>query len=230
MTLSRVDVFANLERVRKNVAVACERAGRSPDQVRIVAAAKGVVPEAISWVVEGGIPDIGQNYVAELRETRSKVTGARCHYIGTLQSGTARHVALAADVVQTLASPIATEKLARRAAESGRLIDCLIEVDFTGERSGVAPGALAGFAEVVEALDGLRLIGLMTLPPIPEAPEDSRPYFVRLRELREELSRTFPQVVDTSMGMSFDYEVAVEEGATMVRIGTALFGPRTRSR
>ena len=94
----------------------------------------------------------------------------------------------------------------------------------------MAPEELAGFVGFVERLEGLRLIGLMTLPPLPETPDDSRPYFVRLHELLEEISRTHPQVLETSMGMSFDYEVAVEEGATMVRIGTALFGPRALSR
>ena len=179
---------------------------------------------------EGGVSDVGQNYVAELRDTRAALPAARLHYIGTLQSSTARHVAAAADVVQTLASPIATRKLSRRAAESGRLIDCMVEVDFTGERVGVSPEELPAFVDVVEQLDGLDLIGLMTLPPIPETPEASRPYFARLRELRDEIGRTHPRVLETSMGMSFDYEVAVAEGATMVRIGTALFGPRAQSR
>jgi pyridoxal phosphate enzyme (YggS family) len=230
VTLDRADVLSNLEQIREKISAACERSDRAPDRVRIVAAAKGVPLDAISWVVREGVPDIGQNYVAELRRTSREVVGARCHFIGNLQSGTVRHVAVAADVVQTLASAVATQKLSRRAEELGREIDCLIQVDFTGERTGVPPEGLEGFADVVEGLEGLRLVGLMTLHPMPERPEDARRHFVRLRELREELSRSHPAVLETSMGMSFDYEVAVEEGATMVRIGTALFGPRAQSR
>jgi len=119
------------------------------------------------------------------------------------------------------------EDLNQSLEQAGRVVDVLIEVDLTGERSGVTPEGLPAFADLVARLDGLRLRGLMTLPPIPERPEDARPWFARLRELRERLARTHPQVVDLSMGMSLDYAVAVEEGATMVRIGTALFGPRT---
>ena len=156
-----------------------------------------------------------------------RVPGVRWHFIGTLQASSAHHVAALADVVETAAGERATTRLARRASEAGRVVDVLIEVDLTGERSGVSPEALPAFADLVASLDGLRLRGLMTLPPIPERPEDARPWFARLRELRERVARTHPQVVDLSMGMSLDYAVAVEEGATMVRIGTALFGPRT---
>jgi PLP dependent protein len=129
--------------------------------------------------------------------------------------------------VQTLASPRSAERLARRAAEAGRRLEALIEVDLTGARSGVAPAELPGFARRVADLEGVELTGLMTLPPIPTDPEDGRPFFVGLRELRDRLREDLPQVVELSMGMSLDYEVAAEEGATMVRIGTALFGPRT---
>jgi pyridoxal phosphate enzyme (YggS family) len=154
------------------------------------------------------------------------VPGARWHYIGTLQTNTAHHVAALADVVETLAGDRATGRLARRAAEAGRVIEALIEVDFTGSRTGTPPEQVRAFAARVAGLDGLRVRGLMTIPPVGVTPDDARQWFRRLRALREELRDDRPDVVDLSMGMSLDYGVAVEEGATMVRIGTALFGPR----
>jgi pyridoxal phosphate enzyme (YggS family) len=226
-TGTRDEVLANLAVILDRLARACDRVGRDPAEVRIVAAAKTVSAAAVGWVVEAGVPDVGENYVRELRPAGSAVPGARWHFIGTLQTNSAHHVAAYADVVQTLASSRSSARLARRAAEAGRVIDALIEVDLTGERTGVPPDRVEAFAEEVADMDGLLLTGLMTLPPIPTDPEDARPAFVLLRELRERLARTLPQVVELSMGMSLDYEVAAEEGATMVRIGTALFGPRT---
>ena len=150
----------------------------------------------------------------------------RWHFIGTLQTNTAHHVAALADVVETVTGGHATERLARRAAASGRTIDALIEVDLTGERTGVLPEDAAATADRIASLEGLRLVGLMTIPPIRDGAEDARPYFVRLRELRDRIRERHPEVLELSMGMSLDYQVAVEEGATMVRVGTALFGPR----
>jgi uncharacterized pyridoxal phosphate-containing UPF0001 family protein len=129
-------------------------------------------------------------------------------------------------VVETLAGGHATERLARRAAASGRTIDALIEVDLTGERTGVAPDEVAATADAISRLEGLRLVGLMTIPPFTEHPEDARPFFAQLRRLRDRTRERLPEVLELSMGMSLDYQVAVEEGATMVRVGTALFGPR----
>ena len=157
------------------------------------------------------------------------MSGARWHFIGTLQSHTAHRVADLADIVQTLASERAAVRLARRAASRGRRLDALIEVDFTGRRSGIAIEGLDAYADAVAELDGIRLCGLMTLPPQPERPDDARPFFRRLRSAAERLRERHPGVVELSMGMSLDYEVAVEEGATMIRIGTALFGPRRPS-
>jgi pyridoxal phosphate enzyme (YggS family) len=226
-TGTREEVLANLAVIRDRLARACDGVGRDPTEVRIVAAAKTVSAETVGWVVEAGVLDVGENYVQELRTAVSAVPGARWHFIGTLQTHSAHHVAVHADVVQTLASSRSSARLARRASEAGRVIEALIEVDLTGERTGIPPDRVEGFAEEVAAMDGLHLTGLMTLPPMPTDPEDARPAFVVLRELRERIARNLPQVVELSMGMSLDYQVAAEEGATMVRIGTALFGPRT---
>lgn len=222
----RAAVGANVERVRHGVAEACARAGRDPSEVRIVAAAKTVTADVVAEAVEAGVRDVGENYVRELRDKRDRVRGAVWHYIGNLQSHTAHRVADLADVVETLASARAADRLSRRAADRGRRLDALIEVDLTGERAGVSPDDLDEAADRIARLEGVRLVGLMTLPPLPRRPEDSRPAFERLRDLGERLRRAHPDAGELSMGMSLDYEVAVEEGATMIRIGTALFGER----
>jgi PLP dependent protein len=219
-------VVANVGTVRDAVVRACERAGRDARGVRIVAAAKTVEPEAVEWVRDAGIVDVGENYVRELRAKRDAVPGVVWHFIGTLQSGSARHLAELADVVETAVPGRALERLGRRASGSGRTIPVLLEVDFTGSRSGVAPEAVLDAADAVARTEGIELVGLMTLPPIPSEAEDSRPYFRRLGELLGPVEERHPSASELSMGMSLDYEVAVQEGATMIRIGTALFGPR----
>ena len=219
----------NLLRIQDGIARACARSGREPATVRLVAAAKSVEAEAIGWVSEAGVTDVGENYVQDLRAKRGVLAGVTWHYIGTLQSHTAHLVAEHADVVQTVTPGKAMRRLARRAAERGRTLPALIEVDFTAGRTGLAPEGVERFADEVAATEGLRLVGLMTLPPMQASASDARPWFVRLRELRDRVARDHPETVELSMGMSLDYEVAVEEGATMVRIGTALFGARPPS-
>ena len=228
MPASKEHVLENLSLIRASIARAADRAGRDTADVTLVAAAKTVGAEPIRWVAQAGVRAIGENYVSELREVRAELAAVplRWHYIGVLQSGTAHHVADLVDVVETVAGERAARRLAGRAARSGRVVDALIEVDFTGERSGVSPEDAAAAARSITSLEGLRLCGLMTLPPVGRTAEDARPWFVRLRELRDRLREDHPDVAELSMGMSSDFQVAVEEGATMVRVGTALFGPR----
>ena len=226
---SRDEVMHNLSAIRRTVERACDRASRDPASVLLVAAAKTQPAEPIRWVVEAGVTAVGENYVRELRDMHEAVPGARWHYIGALQTNSAHHVAALADVVETVAGERATRRLARRASALGRTLDALIEVDLTGSRAGVPPDTVVSFADLIAGLDGLRLRGLMTIPPIGETAEDARPWFRTLRQLRDVVRENHPDVVDLSMGMSLDYEAAVEEGATMVRIGTVLFGPRERS-
>jgi PLP dependent protein len=227
MHVSRDEILGNLDAIRDGIARAAETAGRDPSDVRLVAAAKTVPIQPIRWVVAAGVSAIGENYVKELRALAGQVQGVRWHFIGTLQTNTAHHVAALADVVETVTGDRATERVARRAAASGRLLDALLEVDYTGERSGVPPDEAEAVAMRLAAMDGLRLRGLMTLPPPTPTAEEARPWFAQLRSLRDRIREQLPEVVDLSMGMSLDYRVAVEEGATMVRIGTALFGART---
>jgi PLP dependent protein len=227
MTGDRDQVTRNVAEIRDRIAQAAARSGRDVDDVTLVGATKTVAPERIRWAVEAGVTALGENYAQELRAKRDVVPAATWHFIGTLQSGTAHLVADHADVVETLAGERAARRLAARAARGGRRLDALIEVDLTEGRAGVPPADVDRFADLISSLAGLRLVGVMTMPPLPNDPQGSRPYFARLRELRDALRQQHPDVLETSMGMSLDYEVAVEEGATMVRVGTALFGPRT---
>jgi PLP dependent protein len=226
MGADREQVHRNVEEVRSRIATAASRSARRPEDVSLIAVTKTVAAEQARWAIEAGVGSLGENYVQELRRKRQEIDGATWHFIGTLRSGTAHQVADHADVVQTVAGERAARRLAGRAARSARSLDALIEVDLTEGRTGVRPSELPAFADLVGSLAGLRLIGLMTIPAIPETPEDARAPFARLRELRDELRGHHPDVLELSMGMSLDYEVAVEEGATMVRIGTALFGTR----
>jgi pyridoxal phosphate enzyme (YggS family) len=227
MPVTRAQIRANVEAIGTRIDEVCARVGRDPTGVLLVAAAKRQPFDAISWAAEAGVTAVGENYVRELRDVRDRVPGVRWHYIGALQTNTVHHVAALADVVETAAGQRATERLARRAAGDGRILDTLIEVDFTGARAGVPPAQVPAFADEVASLDGLRLRGLMTIPPPTQTAGEARPWFRRLRELLDRVHSDHPDVLDLSMGMSLDYEVAIEEGATMVRIGTAVFGPRT---
>ena len=230
MVSGRADEIAsNLGSVRDRLAEAATDAGRDPADVRLIAVTKTVPAASVRHVIAAGATDLGENYVTELREKRPAldVPGVRWHYIGALQSSTAHRVADLADVVHTVAGERAVRRLAGRAVRNGRTVEALIEVDFTGERAGVGPEDVPTAADRVTALGGIRLRGLMTIaPPTPDA-EGARPWFRRLRELRDALRERHPDVLDLSMGMSLDFQVAVQEGATMVRIGTALFGTRT---
>ncbi|MFL5790459.1 MAG: YggS family pyridoxal phosphate-dependent enzyme [Actinomycetota bacterium] len=229
MSARAEDIASNLETVRRRLADAATEAGRDPAEVRLIVVTKTVAMLAINDAIAAGARDLGENYVTELRAKRPEVDdpGVRWHYIGALQSHTAHHVADLADVVHTVAGERAARRLGGRAARGGRTLDALLEVDFTGGRAGVAPADVPAAADLVASLEGLRLRGLMTIAPATADAEGARTWFRRLRGLRDALRERHPDVLDLSMGMSLDYEVAVQEGATMVRIGTAVFGPRT---
>jgi pyridoxal phosphate enzyme (YggS family) len=218
----------NLERVRAGIAAAAARAGRAQSDVTLVAVAKGQPAGAVRMAIEAGVTDIGENYVNELAAKREELDGTavRWHFVGTLQSSTAHRVAELADVVHSVGSLHAAGRLGARAHREGRRMPVLLQVDFTGARNGVDPGEAGEAVAALRGTDGLDLRGLMTLPPMTADPEDARPWFRRLRDLRDEAAEGPGDLRELSMGMSGDYEVAVEEGATMVRIGTALFGAR----
>jgi PLP dependent protein len=215
-----------LGRVRDRIASAARRAGRSPDDVTLVGVSKTVPLERIAPVVAAGLSDLGENRAVELHRKAAALPDVRWHFLGKLQRGTVRHVADAAAVVHSGEPGDALDQLSRRAEAHGRTIDVLAQVDFTGMRQGTDPEDLAAFVAHLHTLGGLRPAGLMTLPPLGTDADAARPFFVRLRAMRDDLSGRWPGLAELSMGMSADYEVAVEEGATMVRVGTALFGRR----
>ena len=199
---------------------AARRAGRRREEITLIAVSKTVPAGPMREAYAAGVRHFGENYVQEFQSKRpelGEMPGAAFHLIGRLQSNKARAAAELFDVTQTVDS----EKLARRLNEAGKLLGVLIEVKLSSEetKSGAGVEALPALIETVRGLANLDLRGLMVMPPWPENPEDSRPYFRRLKALAEGMP-------ELSMGMSGDFEVAIEEGATMIRIGTAIFGPR----
>jgi pyridoxal phosphate enzyme (YggS family) len=226
MTDARGDLERNLAELRTRIERAAQRSGRTSADVALVAVTKRVPPDTVRLANEIGVRDFGENYVNELSEKRPVAPDARWHFIGVLQSHTANRIAELADVVHSAAPGRALVRPARRAAAADRTIPVLLQIDEAGRGHGVRPERAEAAMEEVAALPGVVPVGLMSLPPPPASPEDSRPYFVHLRQLRDDLRKRFGDLVELSMGMSLDYEIAVEEGATMVRVGTALFGPR----
>jgi pyridoxal phosphate enzyme (YggS family) len=211
----------SLARVRRRIEAASARSGRRPEEVRLIGVTKGVPEAAVLAAVRAGLEDLGENYVQELMAKRSAAPEARWHFIGRLQRNKVRRVLDHADVVHTLEPGAATDRLAELAGT--RPVECLIEVDFTGRRVGVDPAELNAFAAGLIEERGVHVRGLMTVAP---QEGDPRRWFARLRDLRDGLSGRFNGIRELSMGMSIDLEAAVEEGATMVRVGTAIFGPR----
>lgn len=212
-----------LAQVRQRIAEACRRAGRHPDDVRLIGVTKSVPPDEVRKAAAAGLRDFGENYVGDMETKRVAAPEATWHFIGRLQRNKVRRALDVADIVQTLEPGRATELLAEVAAERGRVVPCMVEVDFTGSRVGVPVDQAETFLAELDDVPSLDVTGLMTVAPLDLPP---RPYFARLRELRDRLSGRFPGLRELSMGMSADYEEAVEEGATMVRVGSAIFGPR----
>jgi len=222
---------SNLASVRERIAAAERRSGRSAGSVTLVGVVKTLPAEAIAAAVALGLTDLGENRVQEAESHQRTVArdAARWHMIGHLQRNKAGKALELFDVVHGVDGAELAMALDRRAGEAGRRLAVLIEVNVSGEASkfGIAPEGAAALVEVVAPLANLQLRGLMTVGAPVARPEDARPGFARLRELRDETARRLGQPLpELSMGMSGDYEIAVEEGATLVRVGTALFGAR----
>jgi len=211
-----------LAAVRERIERGAKRARRDPAEITLLAVTKLFPAAVIREAYELGLREFGENYVREFAEKAPAVAdlaGARFHLIGHLQSNKSKTAAELFQVIQTVDSP----KLARRLNDAGRALDVMLEVKLSAEeaKSGADPVALAQLIDAVRGCGNLRLLGLMTMPPWTDDAEASRPYFRRLRELAERHG-----LRQLSMGMSHDLEAAIEEGATCVRIGTALFGER----
>lgn len=213
-----------LTAVRDRIARAAARAGRDPASITLLAVTKVFPAQAIVDAWQIGLRDFGENYVQEFEDKHPAVAaleGARFHFIGHLQSNKARRAAELFHTIETVDSA----RVARRLNEAGRPLDVMLEVKLSPEqsKSGASPDELPALLDAVRACGNLRLRGLMTMPPWSEDAELSRPYFRGLRGLAERHG-----LAELSMGMSHDLEVAIEEGATLVRVGTALFGRRVK--
>jgi len=223
-----------LELVREQIARAAERAGRSANEITLIAVSKTFDSETVQQAVTAGAQDLGENRVQEAVSKAPLVTGnVRWHLIGNLQSNKARSAVTTFDVIHTIDRSDLVWRLDRIAGELGRHPRVLVQVDLSHEptKSGADEADLPAIIEALDAAQHLQWIGLMTLPPFFDSPEQTRPYFQRLREIRDQLNQSRSgsrNVTELSMGMSHDFEVAIEEGATMVRVGTAIFGSRSK--
>lgn len=231
------DISSNLAAVKGRIRDAAERVGRVPDEIKLVAVSKMHPPEVVRRAMAAGVRVFGENKVQEAEGKIARVgrDAAEWHLIGHLQSNKARKAVQLFDIVHSLDSIELAERLERICIEEGREeLPVLAQVDLAGEvtKSGIGEGDLAAMAEFLKSCERLRFDGLMVLPPFFDDPEATRAYFIRLREIRDELARqnAFSGQGELSMGMSHDFEVAIEEGATMVRVGTAIFGEREYQR
>jgi pyridoxal phosphate enzyme (YggS family) len=227
-------VPTNIAHIRRRIDAACARAGRAPSAVTLVAVTKTFPPAAVHAAVAAGVTDIGENYVQELLGKRAAVGAAeiRWHFIGHLQSNKAKFLVPWIHLIHAVDARSTAEAVNRLAAKAGRRVDVLVEVNTTGESSkyGVSPGETPAFVRSLAPYEAIRIAGLMTIGPFLPDPEGSRPMFRALRTLAEELADGGQGNVamhHLSMGMTGDFEVAIEEGATIVRIGTAIFGARS---
>ena len=226
-------IAARLNAIRERIDTAARAAGRDPASVRLIAVSKTFPIEAVREAYAAGQRDFGENRV---QEALQKIAGStdlsiRWHLIGHLQTNKARKAGPAFAMIQSVDGVELLQKLDAAAEETGRTPELLIQVDLAGEatKHGARPAEVPRLFEAAAACRAARVVGLMTLPPVPETPEDARPWFRRLRDLRDEWQASgvpASMLRELSMGMSGDFEVAVQEGATLVRVGTAIFGSR----
>jgi len=229
-------IRGNVERIVSRLEAAARRAGRDPAGIILIGITKTVPVAAIQEGVEAGLTDLGENRVQEAAAKIPELAGLQApggggitwHLVGHLQSNKARPAIDLFSWIHSVDSADLARRLDRCSAEAGRAPRVLVQVELGGEptKHGIDTGALRDLVHEVAALPHLKLRGLMTLPPPFEDPVSSRPFFRKLRELRDELAGSALELPDLSMGMSHDFEVAIEEGASMVRVGRALFGER----
>ena len=215
--------------VRGRVGAAAKRVGRSPDSVLVVAVSKTWPADVCLEAIESGAGVLGENRAQEFRDKYSVLKDrAVWHFVGNLQTNKIRHVVGAAALIHSVDRYGLAEAIDKRARSLGIVQDVLVEVNISGEpsKNGIEPGRAGELVARIERLAGVAVRGLMTMPPLTDDPEDSRPFFKDLVALRDSIAERYRGVVQLSMGMTRDFEVAIEEGATIVRIGEAIFGPR----
>ena len=219
----------NIEDVKRQVVMACERSGRSPDSVTIIAVTKTVPPDRIDEAVASGLTLLGENRVQEARSKVALVHGnVQWHLVGHLQSNKAKDAVKLFSLIHSVDSIHLAEAIDKEAQKIGKVQDILVQVNVSGEESkfGISPDEVRPLLTAIERLKNLRVTGFMTVAPEVENPEDVRAYFRRLRELGDDVVKSLPEAVNLSMGMTNDFEVAIEEGATLVRLGRVIFGDR----
>lgn len=231
--MNTIQVEANLEHIRKRVAEACEKAGRNPEEVKLLLATKTVTPENINRAVAAGETLIGESRAQELQEKYDAINHdqADVHFIGHLQTNKVNQVLRYTSFIHSVDRMRLANRLHNRLTNEGRNIDILVQVNTSYEDSkfGVAPEEVLTFIEEVSELDTLNMKGLMTIGKLSSEPDEARKCFRLLKSIQQQVKdRNFPGVAMDilSMGMSDDFEIAIEEGSTMVRVGTAIFGER----
>jgi pyridoxal phosphate enzyme (YggS family) len=229
-----VDVAANYVSVLARINDAAAKCGRKAEDIKLLGASKSQSIEAIQAAIAAGVKLIGENYVQEARDKKDRIAEfVEWHMIGHLQRNKAKAAIEIFDIIESLENLALARELDKEAGKRGKKVRVFIEVNLGNEetKSGIAKNRVVPLVEGVATLSNVRVEGLMTVPPFRENPEEVRPFFRELSELRERLNELRLQNVDLrelSMGMTHDYTVAIEEGATIVRIGTALFGPRSQ--
>jgi pyridoxal phosphate enzyme (YggS family) len=228
------DVAAQYRTLISRMSEAAVKARRDPREIRLLAAAKSQTVEALRAAMATGVTLVGENYVQEAQEKKRAIAGSiEWHMIGHLQRNKVKSAVGLFDVIETLDSVELARALEKEGEKRGKIVRTFVEINLAGEKSksGVAPDQLALLLEQIGELAHVVVEGLMTVPPMQEHAESVRGYFRRLRELRDKYRAAAPANIrlnELSMGMSDDFPVAIEEGATIVRIGTALFGPRSK--
>lgn len=226
-----MNIEQNFESVQKRLHTAAEAAGRSPEEIQLVAVSKKQPIEKLQAAFDWGQRLFGENRVQEMKQ-KAPLLSDRIEWrlIGHLQKNKIRQVLPVASMIESVDSLELAQQINRIAEEAGARPQVLLEINLAGEASkyGFDPEALTGKIEALLELDRLEITGLMAIPPMAPEPEASRPYFVRLRELRDRLQEECAiGLPHLSMGMSADFEIAIEEGSTIVRVGSAFFGPRS---
>jgi pyridoxal phosphate enzyme (YggS family) len=221
-----VTLAQRLAEVKARIAAAAAHSGRDEGEITLVAVSKTFSAEVVAEAVAAGVTDLGENRAQELRDKVAALGPvARWHFVGHLQSNKVRHVVGSCALIHSVDSAALAKEIAGRAERSGLEQEVLIEVNVSGEaaKHGVDPSALSGLLTHIGGLEGIHATGLMTIPPWPEDPEESRPFYKELAALAREHG-----LARLSMGMTKDFEVAIAEGATLVRVGEAIFGERSR--
>ena len=230
--IMETDISSNVSLIRQRMEVACSRCGRDPRSVRLMAVSKTVAPERIRQALDAGVTLLGENYVQEAREKIPAIGHvAEWHMIGHLQTNKVKYVVNLFDWIHSVDRLELARELDKRAGQNNRRLNILIEVNVSGEesKSGIEATRALELVRQVSLLPHINPRGLMTMPPYSDNPENSRPYFQALRKLRDDISAAdIPgiRMDELSMGMTDDFEVAIEEGATIIRVGRAIFGNR----